>query len=97
MPPEFLAMKIYEACGAIDDTVDYKLNKPSFVLEISSPYNPTYSTLTSYYYPRLQAVLASLAEYAYSTQPSVATPVILTILASTVSAFSSALYTSLKA
>jgi hypothetical protein len=92
VPPEFLAMKIYEACGAVDDTVDYKLNKPSFVLEISSPYNPTYSALTSYYYPRLQAVLASLAEYAYSTQPPVATPMILPILAGTVSAFSSALY-----
>ncbi len=61
-----------------------------------SPYNPPYSTLVNYYYPRVQAVIAALAEYAYSTQSLVATLAVLPIIAGAVSAFTSALYTSLK-
>jgi hypothetical protein len=63
IPPE-LRLVIYEACGAIDDTVDRELKVPSMVLEISHGFNPPYSELASRYYPRLQAVLAAIAERA---------------------------------
>jgi predicted deacylase len=63
IPPE-LRLVIYEACGAINDTVDRRLGVPSMVLEMSHPYNPPYSELVSSYYPRLQAVLSAIAERA---------------------------------
>lgn len=59
---------IYQACGVVNDTVDFRIGRPSVVLEMSYDYNPPYDQVDTYA-KRLLAVLYAMRDLSATATP----------------------------